>query len=186
MTSNSGVSSGATSRAIHGIVASSSSGALYSYSVILYKYQILYNNVMTQLLPYMEYFSKADSAYNDNQFNQYVSATFLILDSLWGSVPFQKKLINLQFENDELQTYKKILEDPVLLQNYINERNINVLPFQATSTFNTQIIIKPWFAEYFKRYGPPADGYFRTDLLTTIVMELITNKIITEEDFLQG
>ena len=226
MTSNSGVSSGSTSRAIHGIVASSSSGALYSYSVILYKYQILYNNVMTQLLPYMEYFSKADydiltskftrieynrivlqsnidnyntdtlinsydnfitdNDYNDTQFNNYVTATFLILDSLWASVPFQKKFINLQFENDELQTYKKILEDPVLLQKYINERNIHILPFQATSTFNTQIILKPWFSAYLQRYGPPADGYFHTEYLASIVIELIANGTITEEEFLRG
>uniref|UniRef100_A0A6C0ETY1 Uncharacterized protein n=1 Tax=viral metagenome TaxID=1070528 RepID=A0A6C0ETY1_9ZZZZ len=226
MTSNSGVSSGSTSRAIHGIVASSSTGALYSYSVILYKYQLLYNNVMSQLLPYMEYFSKADydiltskftrieynrivlqsninhyntdtlinsydnfisdNDYNDTQFNNYVTATFLILDSLWASVPFQKNFINLKFENDELQTYKKILEDPVLLQDYINKRNIHILPFQATSTFNTQIILKPWFAVYLQRYGAPADGYFHTEYLASIVIELIANGTITEEEFLQG
>ena len=225
MTSNSAVSSGSTSRAIHGIVASSSSGALYSYSVILYKYQLLYSNVMKQLVPYMKYFSKADydtltteftreeysrivlqsnpnnyntdtlinsyenfitdSDYNDSQFDQYVSATFLILDSLWSSIEFQNNFIELTFENQELQIYKNTLEDPILLQQYIYERNIHILPFQATSIFSTQIKIKPWFAEYFRIYGAPSDGYFHTDLLATIVMDLIANKIITEEEFLQ-
>jgi hypothetical protein len=227
MTSITSASSLSSSRAIHGVTATSNSSLTYLYSLKLYKYQLLYTNVISQLAPFIKYFSAADyeslktklthleynrliyssnkkrynddlveatidkfisdPAYTDAQFNNYVSASFLIIDGLWNSIPFSDNLINLKTENIYLTTnYKDVLEDPVKLQNYINERNINVVPFQASETFNTQIIIKPWFLVYLQTYGPPADGYFRSDYLSEIVTELINNGTITEAEFLNS
>jgi hypothetical protein len=227
MTSNFGSSSSSVSRPIHGVVSSVSSGTIYSYSLILYKYQVLYDRVVAELIPYLKYFSKGqfeeltakftkveynrivlsaspnnftvdaltasydnfitDTAYNDQQFDNYVSSTFMVLDSLWKTIPFSNDLINLKLENINLtDKYKKVLEDPIQLQHYINERNIHIMPFQASETFNTAIIINPWFVSYLQKYGPPADGYFRSDYLAEIVRELIANGSITESQFIDS
>ena len=227
MTSYTSASSVSSSRAIHGVTTTSNTSATYLYSLKLYKYQLLYKNVLSQLAPFIKYFSAADyeslttkftileynrliyasnikkyndenvaasfsnfnsdPAYMDLQFNNYVADSFLIIDGLWASIPFSNTLMDLKIENIDLTTnYKDVLDDPIKLQNYINARSINVLPFQASETFNTQIIIKPWFLVYLQTYGPPSDGYFRSDYLSTIVTDLINNGTITEAEFLNS
>ena len=53
---------------------------------------------------------------------------------------------DLAFQQDIIilkTNYKDVLEDPVKLKDYINSHKLDVLPFQATETFNTTIELKP-------------------------------------------
>jgi hypothetical protein len=218
MTSIVSVSAGAFVKSIQ----SSNTGGVYlDYTRDLFRYQLLYDNVITQLNKYLVYFSKgnfaslvneftpttykgvilqADSAnyytdainsltdYNYNQytFNNTRQSIYNVVDGLEQSISLVQQNSDLQLKNDTLQTYYEILTDPVKLNDYINKQKINVMPFQASETFNTQIILKPWYSEYLRLYGAPGNGVFQSELLTQIVIDMIQAGTITEQEFMNS
>jgi hypothetical protein len=85
----------------------------------------------------------------------------------------------------ELTKYKNILDDPKLLIEYIDSQRLNTMPlFQATETFQVKYLLKPWFEAYLQTYGPPPNGVFESDKLAEIVIKLVSDGIITEDDFI--
>ena len=85
-----------------------------------------------------------------------------------------------------IRDYKDVLEDPVKLQNYINTHKLDTMAFQATETFNTTMVLKPWYEVYFLKHGPPNNGVFQSELLAQIVIDLIASNTISPEDFINS
>lgn len=70
------------------------------------------------------------------------------------------------------QEYAKILKDPVLLQEYINnlKKNIAVLPALFVTVINP--VINPNILAYITKYGIPSDGVYDTTLMAEIIYNL--------------
>jgi len=113
-------------------------------------------------------------------------STYNVINGLEKTIALVSENTTCKNENATLLEYKKILEDPVLLVEYINKKKMDVLPFQASETFQTEVILKPWYAEYLNLYGPPGNGVFDSELLANIVINLINTGVITEEEFLNS
>jgi len=194
-------------------------GVFLDYTRDLFRYQLLYDNVITQLNKYLVYFAdgnfnkltneftnskyknlllKATSSnfytdsinsltnYNYNQytFNNTRQSIYNVVDGLEQSISLVLQNNDLTNKNQNLQSYYDILTNPVKLNEYITKEKLNVMPFQASESFNTQIILKPWYSEYLRIYGPPGNGVFQSDLLAQIVVNLIAEGKITEQEFL--
>ena len=216
MTTINSVSSLAYTKSIHG---NFQQGEIITYTKDIYKYQILYNNVISKMNSYLIYFSQAnyidlstnltgnvnnltmqisqnfdtdkinkliDFSYNSDNFNKIRDSSKYVLDGLKQTLSLVSKNQDLENKNAILQIDSNILKNPSLLKEYINDRNINVMPFQACETFNTAIEIKPWFKKYLIDYGAPKDGVFETGKLAEIVTYLIKEGTITESDFINS
>lgn len=121
--------------------------------------------------------------YNDTMFEQYRVKTFGIIDGLWKTKTLITQNNTLEEQN---QIYKNILNDPVLLEQYITQNKLNMIAFQASESFNVQIVLKPWYSAYLQQYGPPGNGVFNSEYLAQIVATLIASGQITEEEFING
>jgi len=217
MTTISSVSSLAYTKSIHG---NFQSGEIITYTKDIYKYQILYNNVISNMNSYLLYFARAnyidlsqnftstvqnnltlqitqnfdtdkinqliDFSYNSDNFNKIRESSNYVLDGLKQTLKLVSKNQDLVNKNVVLQSDSDILHNPTLLKEYIYNRNINVMPFHASETFNTAIEIKPWFLKYLIDHGAPKDGVFETEKLAEIVTGLINDGIITESDFINS
>lgn len=191
-----------------------------TYKQDLYRYQLLYDSVISQMNTYINYFSKgkydllinsfttknynslilkADAAtfnspfvnsltgyeYDPKKFNLMRESTYKVINGLEKTITIVKQNQILQEDIVILKTnYKDVLEDPVKLNNYINQHKRDIMPFQATETFNTTLELKPWYSVYFQKYGAPGNGVFQSDLLAQIVIDLIAAEVITEDDFI--
>ena len=225
MTTIVATSAGAYIRSIHGQTTSGVStnqDQVFKYQLTLYKYQYLYDTVITQLNTYIRYFSignytelinnfttktyntllmsaKAknfdtsdinnlvDFVYNPNKFELMRESTYKVIDGLEKTVTLVNQNITNQKDITELTKYKNILDDPKLLIEYIDSQRLNTMPlFQATETFQVQYLLKPWFEAYLQIYGPPPNGVFESDKLAEIVLKLISDGIITEDQFING
>jgi hypothetical protein len=211
-------SSNAFTKSLHG---KSLSGVGLKYTQELYRYQILYDSVISQMRQYTKYFSEGNyetlvttftpnvyknlivkasaSVYNTtivsnlvgfkydpNKFTLMRKNSYDIIDGLNQTIKVVNK--NLVYEQDilELSEYKKILETPKLLIEYIEKQKLNTMIFQASETFQTQIKLKPWFEKYLLLYGPPGNGVFKSELLAKIVIDLINSGVIKESDFINS
>ena len=206
-------------RTIHG---KNIAGVYTTYTLDLYRYQLLYDTVIAQMNTYIRHFSKGEfdrlmnkftnTAYNNlilradpiafnrsdienlkgfehdpEKFNLMRESTYNFIDGLQKSVQLTKYNMTLNERITTLEVkYKDVLEDPVILNDYIIANRINVMAFQASQQFNTTIELKPWYNEYFQLYGPPSDGVFQSELLAEIVMRLIETNQIKEEDFINS
>ena len=206
-------------RTIHG---SNAAGVYNTYTLDLYRYQLLYDSVVAQMNTYIRHFTKGEYTklinsftnsnynslilradplsfntidiqnltgfeYDPEKFNLMRESTYNVIDGLRQTVKVAQENIALQEDIVTLKVnYKDVLEDPVKLNDYINENKINVMAFQASQPFNTTIELKPWYKEYFRLYGPPGNGVFQSELLAEIVMNLIYTKQIQEEDFINS
>jgi hypothetical protein len=213
------VSSLAYIKSINGIV-QPRINEIDKYTIDIHKYQLLYNNVISNLNTFLIYFSggyydlltqnfteniqneltlKIKNNFNTDEINQliyfsYDSANFEktrksynnVLDGLKQTLKLCSINKHLTNENSVLQKDSDILNNPTLLKEYINNRNINVMPFQASETFNTTIEIKPWFLVYLIEIGAPKDGVFETEKLAEIVTRLINDGTITESEFINS
>jgi len=196
-----------------------------AYTTDIYRYQLLYDLVISQMNTYINYFSidnsnnyyklinsfttkeynslilKSGSAafntlqvrslsgfkYDPNKFNLMRKSTYNVINGLQKTISLAKQNTTLQQDIILLtQNYKDILEDPIKLNDYINNKKLNVIPFQASQTFNTIVELKPWYQKYFQLYGPPANGVFNSELLAQIVLELINKGQITEDEFINS
>ena len=124
-----------------------------------------------------------DFKYDPTVFESMRQSTYNVIDGLEKTVSLAQQNITYQSDISGLNYYKSVLEDPVKLSEYIDNQRLNVMVFQATETFQSQILLKPWFEEYFRLYGPPGNGVFQSELLADIVLDLISRGIITQEQF---
>ena len=116
-------------------------------------------------------------------FEQYRLKTFGIIDGLWKTKTLITQNKTLEEQN---KVYKNILNDPILLEQYITQNKLNMIAFQASELFNVQIVLKPWYSAYLQQYGPPGNGVFNSEYLAQIVATLIASGQITEEEFING
>jgi hypothetical protein len=125
--------------------------------------------------------------YDPTKFELMRKSTYNVIDGLEKTINLVKQNTTLQQDVILLtQNYKDVLEDPVKLDDYINNKKLNVIPFQATQTFETIVELKPWYERYFQLYGPPGNGVFQSDLLAQIVLDLIATGVITEDQFINS
>lgn len=212
-------------KSLHGTIivgTTSNQDEVFQYQLTLYKYQYLYDSVITQLNNYINYFSTGDYnnlvqrfttrnynrlilsatpqsfntaqinnldgfVYNPIKFDLMRESTYNVIDGLEKTITLVNQNITYEKDITELTKYKNILDDPKLLIEYIDSQRLNTMPlFQATETFQVQYVLKPWFERYLNTIGPPANGVFDSEKLANIVLELIAEKIITEEDFINS
>lgn len=218
MTSIISTSAGTYVRSLHGATVE---GVGVTYTKDVYRYQLLYDTVISQLNQFINYFSLGDykklttsftktrynsltlraSAqsfnttvienlvgfeYDPTKFDLMRESTYNVIDGLNQTLTIVQQNLAYQQDISGLLVYKKTLEDPKLLIQYIEAQKMNTMVFQASETFQTQIKLKPWFEQYLLLYGPPGNGVFKSDLLAQIVIDLIANGTITEEQFINS
>ena len=212
-------SAGAFVKPLHG---ETMAGVYDVYTKDLYRYQILYDSVISQMNTYINYFSMGEYdnlkekfttkqynslilranpttfnttiienltgfVYDPTKFNLMRESTYNVIDGLEKTITLVKQNLDLQEDIVILKTnYKDVLEDPVKLIAYINSHKLDVMPFQASETFNTTVELKPWYKVYFQKYGAPGDGVFQSELLAQIVIDLISEGTITEDEFINS
>ena len=54
--------------------------------------------------------------------------------------------------------------------------------FEASTTLHLDPILKPEYALYFKRHGPPIDSVFDSEKLAVIIKELLDNGTLSPDD----
>jgi hypothetical protein len=184
----------------------------------IYRYQILYKNVILVLDSYLRYFTLGDYTNLKNSMTQTMinTLTILLSDStiyynqnvdnlsmfIYDKYTFEKYRNNttyilngiiqalLQFDKvdqltNEVASYKEILKDDTSIINYLNShRELSQIAFSSSQTFNTNIVLKPWYKRYIMDYGPPNTGIFETDKMAIVVQSLIDEGEITMEEFL--
>jgi hypothetical protein len=219
MTTISSTSAGAFTKSLHG---SNVAGVYDVYTKDLYRYQLLYDSVISQMNTYINYFStgeynnlidtftttrynslilRADAntfnttlieslvgfEYNPDKFNLMRQSTYNVIDGLEKTISLVNQNLDLQEDIVILKRdYKDVLEDPIKLRDYINKNKINIMAFEASAPFETTVVLKPWYTEYFIRHGPPPKGVFQSELLAQIVIDLIKSGTITENDFINS
>lgn len=77
--------------------------------------------------------------------------------------------IDLEHALENARESEKILQDPVLLQQYIDNLNNQVAVFPDANVTMMAATLKPEYAEYVNLYGYPEGGVFDMDLLAEIL-----------------
>jgi len=125
--------------------------------------------------------------YDSSLFTSYKSFTINILNGLVASIEYYKERVLIDTLNNDLQTYKKILDtssNQILILDYLNKKKIELKPIDIETTFDFYIELKPWYTEYLIKYGPPANGVFNETIMSGIVSNLIDEGVITLQDFI--
>ena len=122
--------------------------------------------------------------YDINLVENYRFVSNRVIDTIKQAMTEYIKIRNLTQTNEELKSYKEILEDGDKLRDYLEtQRNTRHL-FSAEATLEVAPSLKLWYQVYLERYGPPGDGVFNSELLAEIIEELIRNGQITEEELI--
>jgi hypothetical protein len=141
----------------------------------------LYNNDNINNLINIEYDIKL--------FNKYRTATLDLLTGLQGSIQIQEKNKLLTQDISGLKIYEQALntKNQDFILTYMNN-NLNYVqtPTDIINAFELDIEIQPWYMEYLKQWGPPANGVFDLDKLSAIVTTLIDTNQITLDQFLNN
>jgi len=211
-----GTSAGYYGRSLHGHI-QVQSGTSLDISRDIYRYQILYFNVIQILNSYINFFSTgdysslknkltikaqnqlttiiknsdyyynnnidnlADFTYEPNMFENFRNNTYYILDGLIQAVS-QYDMVDAL--TNEVNQCNEILSSEQNIIDYLNSnKQASLVAFTANQTFNTNIVLKPWYERYIITYGPPNDGVFLTERMAAVVQQLINENIITLEQF---
>lgn len=124
------------------------------------------------------------SEYNENTFENYRVTSNSLINTIKQAMTEYIKIKNLETENQQLLSYKNILENETLLTEYLKNMQQTSYFFSASATFSSNIELKPWYKEYLDTYGAPNDGVFDSTLLANIIEELINSGEITEDELL--
>lgn len=125
---------------------------------------------------------KYENVYDSTLFDTYKENTFKVINGLNRAIQLYRENENQRVKILSLEEKEKILEDMTLLQEYIDSLNKNMFLINETVALNTQPLMKPQYALYFERHGPPIEGVFDSEKLAVIIKELLDNGTITEED----
>ena len=127
--------------------------------------------------------------YDIKLFNKYRTATLDLLTGLQGSIQIQEKNKLLTQDISGLKIYEQALntKNQDFILTYMNN-NLNYVqtPTDIINAFELDIEIQPWYMEYLKQWGPPANGVFDLDKLSAIVTTLIDTSQITLDQFLNN
>ena len=92
-----------------------------------------------------------------------------VIDTIKQSKSERVKVINLTKENEQLKTYKNILQNSTLLRNYLKTVQDSNYIFSTEATIQVDPYINPWYKEYINQYGSPGDGVFNSERLADII-----------------
>lgn len=122
--------------------------------------------------------------YDERLVENYRFVSNRVIDTIKQAMTEYIKIRNLTQENEELKSYKDILEDGDKLSEYLETRRNTRHLFSAEATLEVAPTLKLWYQVYLERHGPPGDGVFNSELLAEIIEELIQNGDITEEELI--
>jgi hypothetical protein len=128
-----------------------------------------------------------DFNYDINLFETYKQSFKSVLTGFQSAIGQLRNNISLSDTNATLLESYNILNSPnssILIREYIIKRNADGIPFDANQILDIDLDIKPWYSEYLTLYGPPANGIFDTELISTIVTDLIDKGTITIDEFI--
>lgn len=216
MTSFNYASSGFQKRSLHGHVKQPNGTNLEIFRDI-YRYQILYSDVIELLNAYITFFTTGDFdslnstfttttqnnltaillesdyyyntdvdnltdfTYDTGTFENFRNNTYYVLNGMIQSIQQYNQLESTQ---NELNICNEILSSEETIISYLNSlKNPSVIAFTANQSFNTNIVLKPWYERYLILYGAPNDGVFATEKMAIAVTQLIDEGVITLEQF---
>jgi len=125
--------------------------------------------------------------YDATLYNNYSSSVSNIYIGLDKAQKLYTENITLREQLTKLQEYEDLInKDNNYIINYI-KKNLSTIELELPDNIETEkteinIVIKPWYKEYLLRHGPPINGVFKINLLTSIIQELLNSKIITLDD----
>ena len=125
-----------------------------------------------------------DFIYNNITFSNYRSIATNMTNTIQQAITEYYKYKTIESENIELKSYKEILENREKLINYLNTIQRTTFLFSAEATYTNNLQIKLWYRLYLERHGPPGDGVFNAELLSSIIEELIEEGLINEDDII--
>lgn len=123
-----------------------------------------------------------DNIYDSKLFSKYSDGAYSIISGLNRSIILYKDNQTQENKISLLEEKEKILEDPTLLNNYVNEFNSRRGGFVVEYTASLLPKLKPQYELYFQRHGPPPEGVFDSEKLAVIIKELLDNGTLTQED----
>jgi uncharacterized protein YlaN (UPF0358 family) len=125
---------------------------------------------------------KYENVYDSTLFDTYKENTFKVINGLNRAIQLYKENQTQENKISLLEEKEKILEDPTLLNNYVNEFNSIRGGFVVEYTASLLPKLKPQYEVYFQRHGPPIEGVFDSEKLAAIIKELLDNGTLTEEE----
>jgi len=107
-------------------------------------------------------------------FNSYKKFLSSVLTNLQLIVRLENQNSQLNTQNNELLTFRNILQDTSLLRAYIKENynDSNIVLVETQRQVETSFTLKPEFKLYFERHGVPSTGVFDIEKLNAIRTEL--------------
>jgi hypothetical protein len=148
------------------------------------------NVLLTNITNNSNYYSDAITnlegfLYDSTIFDLYKKETINTLNGLTASIEQYQYNIELYTKNAELEKKVVILDSNYLvILEYIKKRQLDLIPFTAVEMFQIDLELKPWYTQYLQQYGPPTNGVFDLTLLAGIVDTLISDGVITLEEFI--
>ena len=122
--------------------------------------------------------------YRGGLVDNYIFMTNRVIDTIKQAMTEYIKIKNLESQNEELKSYKQILEDKDKLTEYLEQQRNTSHIFSAAATLTVAPSIKLWYKVYMDRHGPPGDGVFNSELLSGIIEELIARREISEDELI--
>jgi hypothetical protein len=150
------------------------------------KKNILLNSITSNSNYYSDAITNLEGfIYDSTIFDLYKKQTINTLNGLTASLEQYQYNISLFTENDVLREKAKILDsDYLVILEYIKKKQLDLIPFTAVEMFQIDLELKPWYTQYLQQYGPPTNGVFDLTLLAGIVDTLITDGVITLDQFI--
>ena len=107
-------------------------------------------------------------------FKSYKKFLSSVLTNLQLIIRLENENSQLTTQNNELLTFRNILQDTTLLRAYIkdNYNDSNIVLMETQRQVTTSFTLKPEFKLYFERHGVPATGVFDIEKLNAIRTEL--------------
>ena len=125
--------------------------------------------------------------YNGVVFSKYRTAMYDIITGLEAAIQIDARINSITEQFNVAASFENSIKtNAAFLTQYINSKNLEVLPFDVSTIYDQEIMLHPWYAEYLFKYGPPSNGTFDTILLVEIVNDLISTGVITMKDFLDA
>jgi|TARA_B110000114_G_C15004148_1_gene362048 hypothetical protein len=125
-----------------------------------------------------------DYKYEGGLVDKYIFMTNRVIDTIKQAMTEYVKIRNLENENEELKSYKDIIEDRDKLVEYLEGQQKTSHLFSANATLQVQYELKLWYKVYMDRHGPPGDGVFNSELLADIIEELVASGEIAEDELI--
>jgi hypothetical protein len=119
-----------------------------------------------------------------NTFRNYTTLLRNILSGLQQVQDLQKINNDLRSDLSNNQFGEGIIDEKIIYNFLINRRG-EFVPFEESVLYTQDLDIKLWYSNYLQEHGPPPNGVFDVDKLSTIVDRLIAEGVITFEDFLR-